>query len=88
MSATNDQHAADLERMERERKQKNAEVRDRPYCKECRRAVPDRDYNHKFAAAGGFLAGPFCSRECYYNFLLEDDYSAAELRDMHRDTTD
>ena len=53
--------------------QANGEVRDRPYCQECRHAVRDRDYEHKFIQAGGALAGPFCSWSCMMDWLIVND---------------
>jgi predicted lactoylglutathione lyase len=49
----------------------NAEVLAREDCL-CGDRVDD-DHAHKYIAAGGALAGPFCSRDCHYAFLLKDD---------------
>lgn len=68
MAETVDRSAA-MDREQRELEQHNDEVRSRQYCKVCSTSVRDRDYSHKFAAAGGALTGPFCSRECYWTFL-------------------
>ncbi|WP_148708247.1 hypothetical protein [Haloferax sp. Atlit-12N] len=45
---------------------------DEPYCLSCRRAAW-KDHNWKYIGVGGFLTGPFCSRECQFTWLLEDD---------------
>lgn len=60
---------AQMERMEQKRKERNAEVRDRDECLQCDGDVPNQDFETKFAAAGGVLAGPFCSSECYWEWL-------------------
>ena len=65
-------HQAVLERQERDRREHNGEVRDRQYCLVCSTSVRERNYDHKYMAAGGVLAGPFCSSGCYYAFLLQD----------------
>ena len=77
MSTKADRQAA-LERQERDRREYNDDVRDRQYCLVCSTSVRERNYDYKYMAAGGILAGPFCSRGCYYGFLLEDGGSDAE----------
>ena len=51
--------------------EQNAEILDRQYCTECSTSVRQREYPHKFMAAGGAMTGPFCSVECFWNRLLE-----------------
>jgi hypothetical protein len=50
----------------------NAEVLAREDCRVCGGRADD-DHAHKFIGAGGALAGPFCSRDCHYAYLLEGD---------------
>jgi len=49
----------------------NTEVQNRQYCQVCNVSVREGDYDCKFMQAGGALAGPFCSRDCHYAWLLE-----------------
>jgi hypothetical protein len=55
--------------MERDIRDQNREVRAKTHCEECGDKVPDSDYSCKYAAAGGVLAGPFCSSECYWGWM-------------------
>jgi len=51
----------------------NRQVRNRTACRSCAGSIPESDeYSWKYAQAGGCLAGPFCSRECYWTFMNED----------------
>jgi hypothetical protein len=50
----------------------NRETRAKEHCEHCGDLVPDVDFGHKFAAAGGLLAGPFCSRDCYWGWMTDD----------------
>jgi len=50
----------------------NAEVRAREHCQVCGDDAGD-GHSWKFMSAGGVLAGPFCSRDCHFAFLMEDD---------------
>lgn len=65
-----------LDRMDRERQEKNREVRARAECIGCDTPVPDGEYGgkywSKFMAAGGYLHGPFCSRGCYWGELFAE----------------
>ena len=61
----------------------NVEVRNRVYCQECRRSVPERDFATKYASAGGVLTGPFCSSDCYWAFLVGEEHTPRELREHH-----
>ncbi len=68
-----------FEELERDLKRKNDEVRSRQYCLVCSRSVDDGDYDYKYMAAGGVLAGPFCGRECHFEYLLEDDETTENI---------
>ena len=59
-------------RMERAIERRNASTRAQSDCAVCGEHVPDRDFPTKFMQAGGVLAGPFCSPECHWGFLMED----------------
>jgi len=48
----------------------NAEVRAREDCRVCGDDAGD-GHAWKFMSAGGALAGPFCSRDCQFAFLME-----------------
>lgn len=49
----------------------NAEVMDRTECLMCEGSLPWSDeFSWKYAAAGGLLEGPFCSKECHFDWLL------------------
>jgi hypothetical protein len=50
-------------------REQNQQVRDREHCEQCGDRVPDEDFSTKFAQAGGCLSGPFCSSECYWEWL-------------------
>lgn len=65
-------HAHEMARMERELQEHNDEVAGRQYCKVCSVSVREGEYPHKFAAAGGAIAGPFCSEDCFWRFMLGD----------------
>lgn len=68
-SATNtDREKASLE-MDIENAHHNARKRREEQCSMCGEAVPEQDFSAKFAGAGGVLAGPFCSRDCYWRFM-------------------
>lgn len=47
----------------------NREVRQRDECLQCGDSVPEKDFSAKYAGAGGVLAGPFCSRDCYWGWM-------------------
>jgi len=49
----------------------NAKVRARDDCRVCGDDAGD-DHAWKFMSAGGALAGPFCSRDCHFGFLLDN----------------
>lgn len=49
----------------------NAEVRAREDCRVCGDDAGDC-HAWMFMSAGGALAGPFCSRNCHFAFLMED----------------
>jgi len=49
----------------------NAKVRSREDCRVCGDDAGD-GHAWKFMSAGGALAGPFCSRDCQFEFLTED----------------
>lgn len=53
------------ERMERQ----NEETRQQTECEVCGDPVPEVDFDKKFMQAGGALSGPFCSAECFWDFL-------------------
>jgi len=48
---------------------KNRNVRQREECLQCGDDVPEKDFSAKYAGAGGVLAGPFCSSECYWRWM-------------------
>ncbi len=62
-----------FEQLERDLKKQNDEVRSKSYCIVCNRSVREKDYGWKYMQAGGVLHGPFCSRECHFRELMEDD---------------
>ena len=47
----------------------NREVRQRDECLYCDDEVPDEGFSAKYAGAGGVLAGPFCSSDCYWGWM-------------------
>lgn len=79
MSATREQ---DMAEMEIDMDHHNALIQREEWCECCGRAVPADDYSWKFAAAGGVLAGPFCSNRCYWRFINDhwNGTSKAERR--------
>lgn len=60
----------------------NARKQREKWCECCGRSVPVKDHSWKFAAAGGVLAGPFCSETCYWRFVRDswDETSAEDRR--------
>jgi hypothetical protein len=68
---------------ERARIHGNARTRRKKWCESCGRAVPETDHSWKFAAAGGVLAGPFCSESCYWRFV-RDDWNDTDTHDRRR----
>jgi hypothetical protein len=60
--------------------QSNAEVRERQYCQYCSVSVREHDYEHKYAQAGGVLAGPFCSHHCQFMWLIDPSNDHSDLR--------
>lgn len=48
----------------------NRTRREKKYCKNCSHAVGD---DPKFFGIGGFLTGPFCSRDCGLDWLWSDE---------------
>ena len=61
-----------MARMERNLKEKNDEIRARDHCLVCEHEVPERDFETKYAAAGGALAGPFCGSKCYWRWMNDE----------------
>ena len=61
---------ADGGMMEWERQAANEAVFQGAYCEQCTRAVGE---DPEFLAAGGVVAGPFCSDQCRWTFLFDEE---------------
>lgn len=72
MSEQDDRISQEDARHEYAHAKANRNVREKTQCEHCGDRVPDDDYSWKFAAGGGLLAGPFCSRDCYWGWLEDE----------------
>jgi len=74
---------AEMERMQREVEHANARTLRKEWCECCGRAVPQEHFSTKFAQAGGVLAGPFCSSDCYWRFI-RDGWEGTDKQDRRQ----
>jgi hypothetical protein len=50
----------------------NRRVCERDECEECGGEIPNGTATHRYAQASGVIAGPFCSSNCYWEFIGSD----------------
>ena len=79
-------------RMSMEVARKNREKINSEWCIVCGHAAVE-DHPARFHAAGGALAGPFCSGRCAWHWFRDDrissgDYPPPTVREVYREGTD
>lgn len=68
-SESKTQRVREKAQMERDIRDHNRRVRQIEECVWCDGDVPEEDFSTKYASAGGALHGPFCSSDCYWEWM-------------------